>query len=297
MTRRATIPESLMWGPFTVREAEEEGISRGHLKGLSWQRIGVGYFMFARQELTDLHRLQAAQRRLPIGAVFSGATAAWLHGLDAELGSPIEATVPLGARVRSRSGMLLHRANLLLEDVMTIGRFPATSPLRTMRDKCARSSLTEAVVVVDAALHARLVKLEATELYVQANARTRGIAMLRRALAHAEPKSESPMESRLRMRLVLDGLPRPEAQVTIRDSGGGFAGRVDLFYREQRLGIEYDGNTHRDSLAEDNRRQNRLLHAGVRLLRFTANDIYQRPNEVVSQVGRMLDTPRISISA
>ncbi len=121
--------------------------------------------------------------------------------------------------------------------------------------------------------------------------------MLRRALTHAEPKTESPMESRLRMLLVLAGPPRPEAQVPILDTAGRLAGRVDLFYREQRLGIEYDGSTHEGSLAEDNRRQNRLLDAGVRLLRFTASDIYQRPDEVVAQVRRMLDRPRVSTSA
>lgn len=95
------------------------------------------------------------------------------------------------------------------------------------------------------------------------------------------------MESRLRMLLVLARLPRPEAQVTIRDRHR-FLGRVDLYYREQRLGLEYDGGTHRDSLAEDNRRQNRLTDAGIRLLRFTAADIFQTPEQVVSLVRRKL---------
>jgi len=60
------------------------------------------------------------------------------------------------------------------------------------------------------------------------------------------------------------------------------------YYRDQRLGLEYDGGTHRDALAEDNRRQNRLLDAGVRLLRFTAGDIFQTPDLVVSLVTTAL---------
>lgn len=41
----------------------------------------------------------------------------------------------------------------------------------------------------------------------------------------AEPGTESPMESRLRMVLVESGLPRPEVQVSIHDPFGTFVGR------------------------------------------------------------------------
>ena len=64
-------------------------------------------------------------------------------------------------------------------------------------------------------------------------------------------------------------------QVTVRDEKGG-------------LGIEYDGKTHRASLVEDNRRQNRLLMAGVRLLRLTASDVLRRPDSVLAQVREVL---------
>ncbi len=92
------------------------------------------------------------------------------------------------------------------------------------------------------------------------------------------------METRLRLVLVLAGLPRPEAQVPIYDSQGRFVGRPDLYYSDCRLGLEYDGAIHRESLAEDNRRQNRLLEAGVTLLRFTAGDVLSRPAMVIAQV-------------
>src|SRR5438067_13649072 len=64
------------------------------------------------------------------------------------------------------------------------------------------------------------------------------------------------METRLRMLLVLAGLPRPAAQVSLQDARGRFLGRPDLYCPGARLGIEYDGATHRESLAADNRRQN-----------------------------------------
>jgi len=107
-------------------------------------------------------------------------------------------------------------------------------------------------------------------------------------LEYAEGAAESAMESRLRMLLVLNGLPRPEVQVTIRDSTGSIIGRPDLYYRDHSLGVEYDGETHRASLVEDNRRQNRLLLADVILLRFTAADVLRRPDSVVTQVRNAL---------
>ena len=96
------------------------------------------------------------------------------------------------------------------------------------------------------------------------------------------------METRLRLLLVLAGLPRPEAQVPLHDDSGRFLGRPDLYYPAHRLGLEYDGSTHRDSLIQDNRRQNRLLNAGIRLLRFTATDLHRTPDSVVEQVRAAL---------
>ena len=214
-------------------------------------------------------------------------TAAWLHGLDVEPCDPIEATVPAPARLSTRAGMLVRRQALSKDEVVTARGQPATSMARTIRDICPRLPLTEAVVIVDAALHAG--KIKTHDLAVMAGSAQLGVRALRNVLNHVEPAAESPMETRLRMLLVLAGLPRPEAQVTIRDRLHRFVGRPDLFYRDERLGLEYDGGTHRDSLAEDNRRQNRLLQAGVRLLRFTAGDIFNRSDSVIGLVRTALE--------
>ena len=146
--------------------------------------------------------------------------------------------------------------------------------------------MTEAVALADMALHAG--KVDRHELVATTAEPTAGVRVLRQVLEHAEPAAESPMESRLRMLLVLAGLPRPEAQVTVRDRLLRVIGRPGLYYRDERLGLEYDGGTHRDTLAEDNRRQNRLLDAGVRLLRFTAGDIFNTPDHVIGLVRAAL---------
>ena len=136
-------------------------------------------------------------------------------------------------------------------------------------------------------LHAKLVTVSKLRAYISKHPRARGIARFRRVVDLAEPQAESPMETRLRVLLVLAGLPRPELQVPIYDDQGRFLGRPDLFYPEQRLAIEYDGGNHRDRLVHDDRRQNDLVGADRRLLRFTAVDVYEAPDSVVRQVRKL----------
>lgn len=241
----------------------------------------------------SMHALAAARRRLPDGAAFSGLTAAWLHGLDVSPAAPIEATVPPTARVSVRSGIKLRRSSLGPDDVVRVRELPTTSIARTLAEICKRYSLIEAVGLVDAAIHARRVNLKDLDLWVKAHVGSHCVPSLRRVLQYVEPLAESPMETRLRMVLVIGGLPRPKAQVSIHDRWGRFVGRPDLYYEGARLGIEYDGAVHREMLAEDNRRQNRLLDAGVRLLRFTAGDVLHRPDLVVLQVRALLRSDRL----
>ena len=96
------------------------------------------------------------------------------------------------------------------------------------------------------------------------------------------------METRLRWVLVRAGLPRPEVQTDLHDAEGRFVGRADLYYPAARLVLEYDGGNHRERLVSDNRRQNLLMNAGFRVLRFTAIDVHQRADVVVAQVRAAL---------
>jgi len=291
------LPEKLLKGPFTVRDARRAGLTRWQLESLAWTRIGPSTYISSVLRDEPIHRLAAVVPRLPRGAAFSGLTAAWLHGTDVAPCDPIEATVPLDAGVSARAGVVLRRSGFARGDIVQVRGMPATSIVRTLGEICGRLGLVEAVVIADSALHDRRVKLAQLTSWAEANAGRRGIKKLREVLHHAEPAAESPMESRLRMLLVLAGLPRPKAQVPIYNRWGRFVGRPDLYYEEQRLGIEYDGGIHRLQMTEDNRRQNVLLDAGITLLRFTGSDVLGRPESVVSQVRTMLARPAIATSA
>ena len=288
MGRGAHVPQELKSGPFTLADARSAGLDRWHLEGPTWRRMGPAVYAWAGLADGPELRLEAARQRLPPTAVFSGLTAAWLHGLDVVPCEPIEVTIPKGNGVSARSGLVVRRAAVGASEVVNFRGKRATSILRTLSDLSIRLSVTEAVVIADMALHAALTSLPVLTDFVMERARCPGVANLRRVANLAEPAAESPMETRLRMVLVLSGLPRPEAQVSLHDDRGRFLGRPDLYYREHRLGLEYDGGIHRTSLAEDNRRQNRLLAAGIRLLRFTAGDVIHNPDSITTQVRMML---------
>jgi hypothetical protein len=232
--------------------------------------------------------LAAVARRLPAGAAFSGRTAAWLHGLDMAPCDPIEVTIPEPIGSSRRAGASVRRAALASEEIVLRRGLPATAALRTVVDLGGRDPLTEGVVAADLFLQAGLVTVVELRTYVAEHAGAKGIARFRRVVDLAEPMAESAMETRLRMLLVLAGLPRPEVQVSIHDEQGRFLGRPDLLYRLQGLAIEYDGGNHRDRLVDDNRRQNGLIGAGLRMLRFTAADVYGNPDVVAMQVRHAL---------
>lgn len=157
--------------------------------------------------------LAAVRRRLPAEAVFSGRTAAWLHGPDVPPCDAVQVTLPPGCRVSARAGISVRRAGLDSEDVVVRRALPATSMLQTVADLAGDLPLVEAVVIADMALHQRLLDLACLRERVAAHRGRRGMSRLPRVSELSEPAAESPMETRLRLLLVTAGLPRPEVQV------------------------------------------------------------------------------------
>lgn len=232
---------------------------------------------------------------LPADAVVAHRTAARLHGLELLHDETRPPTVlvpaPCGS-VPDHAGIVVRQAPLPPEDVVIVHGLRVTSPVRTVLDLARLDDVTEAVVAADGFLHAGLVALDALRAGLERMHGWRGVAQAREVVRHAEPLAESPMESRLRMLLVLGGLPRRQAQVPVSD-GDRFVARVDLGYPEARLLIEYDGREAHAGTAFDGERarQNALVTGlGYRLLRYTGPAVLQRSPVVVQEVGRALAT-------
>lgn len=284
MVRNAsTVRAELLGRPFTVAEARSAGLTWRGLQTSSWVRLSRG--QYARAGLSPDVRLvlRGVHERMPDSYAFSGQTAAWIWGLDLPPCEPVEVTVDRNIPVRARAGVRLRRASLPPSDVTDHLGFRTTTVMRTVRDLGSRTDQVESVVAIDMALHSGLIDAVALERYVGSCAGLKGIRRLRRAVRLASSRSESPMETRLRMELVKGRLPDPCVQTELHDATGRFLGRVDLYYPDRRLAIEYDGENHKDRFAADLKRQNALVNAGYHVLRFTAADFRVR-GSIAAQV-------------
>lgn len=269
---RSSVEVMLHRGPFFVSDAKRVGVSWDDLQTRSWRRLSHGQYASTGVSHDTRLKLLAVARRMPARYAFSGPTAAWILGLDMSP-EPVEVTIGRDVPVRARAGVRLRRAALPEADAITRHGFRTTSALRTVCDLGSRADLVESVVAIDMALRARLVGLSELMHRVQTRAGQKGIKRLRRAVRLADPRSESPMETRLRLELIRARLPHPSVQVELHDAAGQIIGRADLYYPDRRLVIEYDGENHKDRLAADLRRQNALVNAGYHLLRFTVADL------------------------
>jgi very-short-patch-repair endonuclease len=260
-------------------EALTAGLSKSSLKGRTWRRLGKGLYCWSGLDEDPWQVLCAWRDSLPEAALFAGATAAWLSGLDFNPTNPVEIVLPRQSGVRSRPGLSVRHCQIPASETVAFRGLRSTTLHRTLSDFCLRLPDVEVLIAIDMALSKKL---------IPANTLTgRKLGSL---VALAAP-AESPMETRLRWLLIRRGLPRPEVQVNLGDERNRI-GRVDLYYPEARLVLEYDGETHRDRLVEDNRRQNQLLSAGYQLLRFTAGDIYNEPDGVAALVrGALTQAP------
>ncbi len=90
-------------------------------------------------------------------------------------------------------------------------------------------------------------------------------------------------------------LPVPVCQFEVR-LGRRLLGRVDFALPDLRLAIEVDGYERHASLQafqHDRARQNDLVAAGWTVLRFTWDDLRQRPERVAGAVFRVLGALKV----
>jgi hypothetical protein len=253
------------------------------LKGKAWRRLGSGIYRWQHASDDPWLLIAAWRRTLGSDATFSGYTAAWMHGVSCAPTAPIEVIVPLASPARSCFGLMVRHCELAEQEITAKRRLRSTSLMRTLRDICVTKAPVEALVIIDAALRCRVLDLVRLSQYANDATGLPGAARLRMLVRLAAP-AESPMETRLRWLFHSAGLPSPEVQKDLYDRNGEFVCRADLYYAEPRLVIEFDGANHKERLVSDDRRQNKVVNAGYRILRFTSSDLFSQPDNVVDQV-------------
>ena len=99
------------------------------------------------------------------------------------------------------------------------------------------------------------------------------------------------METRLRMLIVLAGLPEPRVNLTIRDVDGEPVRRFDLSRPEGEVIVEYDGRHHVervDQRERDLERREEIDDHGWRIMVVVSRGIYRDPGSTVERVWRLL---------
>lgn len=265
------------------------GVTPRQLDGQRFRRLFRGVFAARSLEITVPVLAAAAMLVLPEDAAVSATSGAWLHGADIRRrgDQDLDVTVLRRSQV-GRAGIRTTEAYLEPGDIVEIEGVRVTSPTRTAFDLARQRDLIDRVVGIDAMLNRGGCKLDELIDYIADHPDWRGIRWARQAVTYAEPLSQSPMETKQRMQLILGGLPRPEAQFTLYDEHGLPFAVLDHAYPEWKVGPEWDGDPHKDRWRYDNERSERIRDIGWWHRRYTSVSIERGWDTMVNQVRRAL---------
>jgi very-short-patch-repair endonuclease len=275
---------------FTRGEALARGITPGRLAGPRFRRLVHG--IHADSSLDVDWRLRAAAALLAVpGAVLSHATAAECWRLPQFVSSPnVHLTVVPPRQAPRRREIAAHERTLRADEVTVARGWPVTTPARTFLDLAEMLDAPHLVAIGDAMLRAGLTDHGALERAVASACGRRGVRTARFAVTRLDARADSPAESLLRMRLEAAGLPRPQVNVDVFDSAGGWIARPDLLYPKARIAIEYEGAHHRElrQFRQDAVRDHLVVEAGYVVLRATARDLDAGATSLTDAIAALL---------
>jgi very-short-patch-repair endonuclease len=271
--------------PFRGSVAVAAGLlTRAVLRGPRFRRLFPDVYVGADVEVDLAVRSLAAAVLVGDRGVLGGYSAAELLGASCgPLDAPAEAIVP--GRRRAPPGLLVREEDVPVAERWQVDGTTVTSPVRTALDLACRGSLVDAVVGVDALAHRFGFPPQDVVRCAYRHPGRRGAARLPRVVRLANPLADSPMETRIRLAIVLAGLPVPELQYPV----GPY--ELDMAYPDLKLAVEYDGREHltQHRAMRDLNRQAYLTEAGWRrILRFPKEVVLHEPKLIPVTVRREL---------
>ncbi|MGW4461098.1 type IV toxin-antitoxin system AbiEi family antitoxin domain-containing protein [Micromonospora sp. NPDC004704] len=264
------------------RAAVRHRVARGDLR-----RVTRGIYV---PNPSRLDLLRATFRRLPAGAVLGYQSAAALHGFGTSPPEMIHVIVPTGVAVPRIRGVVTHEAVLPVIGPVELAGVPCVPAARCAIDLARQLRRMDALPLLDAVLRSGACRTDDLWAEVGRHAGLRGVCQVRNLVPIADPRAECRQESQLRLVLIDAGLPVPEPQIWACDRYGSRVYRLDLGYRERRIGLEYDGASHLDPerLRYDRARMNWLATNGWKMRYFTARDLYSSPAHIAATVRAIL---------
>jgi hypothetical protein len=287
---RSTIPSALAGKPFLLEDARRLGVSRNILRGRQFRRVFRGVYIAAEAADTVATRAAAARLLLPASAVFSHHTAAELQGLPVPTERSVHATVQSAVPRTRVTGLVTHLCRSPPQAVqarLAPPGLPVTPPGRTFLDLAGRLSLVDLVILGDAMLRRGFITEERLRDEVNKAKGGRGVVQARAAASLVRARVDSPMETQVRLLIVMAGLPCPEPGCDVLDDDGQWVATVDLQYRAQRIAIEYDGLLHltsRQKWLRDLATRDLLRDLGWDVIVLTAADVFGSPARTLSRI-------------
>ncbi|MBB1500975.1 hypothetical protein H5397_05945 [Propioniciclava sp. MC1683] len=267
--------------PFRTRDAAASGVSKRRLYSPEFRRIVRSVHILATVRPQSWHEAEAVILVAGDGAFVSHHTAARLFGAVVPDEEHLHASIEPTRHRSTIPGVIVHRSTHVPQRFRGL---PVTSPVDTFLDLSACLGLVDLVAVGDSLVHRGRTTPEALVRAAEEEGRGR---RAREAARLVRAGVESPMETRLRLLIVLAGLPEPEVNIKIRDERGDVVRRIDMGYSDQKVGIEYDGKQHatsRHQYAADVRRREELAALGWRLWVAVSDDLFTSPGAALARI-------------
>jgi hypothetical protein len=284
------------YGVASMPQLQDLGLSGSAVR----HRVAIGrlhrihqgvYGLTQSSLLTREGRWLAAILACGPGAVLSHRSAAALLQLRPTGSADVDVTAP-SRRGRSRAGINAHTGSLHPTDVTTVGAIPCTNIARTAVDLAEVLDRRGVERFLEQAEVQHRFDLVALRAQLDRHPTRRGAPVVAGILAElAEPRlTRSELEERFLALVRQAGLPVPEVNPRIALADGSVI-EVDFLFRSARLIVETDGRaTHatRRAFEQDRRRDQLLRLSGWTVIRFTYNQVVNRPDEVVATLARLL---------
>ncbi|MGZ4484830.1 MAG: DUF559 domain-containing protein [Nocardioidaceae bacterium] len=276
--------------PFTTAQALAAGLSRATLRGPRFRQLRHGVYVSAEQPASVRLDARAALAVHPPDAFASHVTAARVYDLPVPVIAEEHVSVFCANDRRRGRGLRSHLAARSTR-VLVVHDIRVSSPADMFVELASLLGLVDLVIVGDAMVRKEWYSPERLVAFCAASTDPHAGRALEAARLVREGV-DSPMETRLRLLLVLAGLPEPKVNLKIRDALGHVRRRFDLSYPEVKVIVEYDGRQHAEDVAQydaDIYRREELDREGWRIVVVTSKGVYQRPEETLR---RVLDTLR-----
>lgn len=276
--------------PFSRAEARACGLPRSRLLSREFLKVCYDQYVVATVPITTRVKAQAALNISPAGSFASHHTAAELWGAVVPDTAETHVSLPSAEGRCVRRGVRSHVAWPGARATHLRG-VRLSEPEQSFLELAAVGvDLVDLVVAGDSLVKAKRTTPEA--LIAAAHAWTgRGCRRARRAAGLVRSNVDSPMESRLRMLLVLAGLPEPEVNLIMRGPDGAWQRRFDMYYKKWRVLVEFDGRQHAEDSEQwtsDIYRREELDRRGDRLVVITKEGIYEEPLRTLERVRAAL---------